>query len=61
MSHIKPSGRDIEEARRLWGKIARQHGWYSEPFYIQVWVDKQGIIQDSVSTRNLTEDIIIYM
>ena len=49
----------IESHREIWAKVARQNGWYKEPFYIQVWQDSTGRIWDSVSTRALSEDIII--
>jgi hypothetical protein len=52
-------GQDIEAARNHWATIARENNWYVEPFYIQVWVDEYNIIQDSVSTRNLTQDVIL--
>ncbi len=49
----------IEEARSFWANIAKQNGWYTEPFYVQVWLDKDGNVADSVSHQGLTEDIVI--
>lgn len=48
----------IESARQFWAGIAKQHGWYCEPFYVQVWVDSEGKVVDSVSTIGMSEDII---
>jgi len=52
-------GQDIEAAREFWATIARKNNWYSEPFYIQVWLDEYGIIKDSISARSLNQDVII--
>ena len=50
----------IEKAREFWAKVAREHGWYSEPFYVQVWVDPAtGVMVDSVASRGMTEDVIV--
>jgi hypothetical protein len=48
----------IELKRELWAGIAKENGWYSEPFFVQVWVDKEGQIVDSVSFAGLDRDII---
>lgn len=50
---------NIEKARADWAKIAKKFGWYVEPFYVQVWLHKDGKVQDSVSFRGMTGDIII--
>lgn len=49
----------IEDSRDFWAGIARTHGWYTEPFHVQVWFNPDGTVHDSVSTRALTQDIII--
>lgn len=49
----------IEEHREFWAKIARENGWYKEPFYVQVWVDSEGAITDSVSHRGMPQDIVV--
>ena len=49
-------GNDIEWHRAFWANVARENGWYREPFYVQVWRDRDGLITDSVSTRELTQD-----
>ena len=52
---------EIETSRKFWAEIAKQNGWYTEPFYIQVFVDpKTNLITDSVSSRILERDIIVY-
>ncbi len=49
----------IEAARTFWANIAKQNGWYTEPFYVQVWLDRDGNVADSVSHQGLSEDIVI--
>lgn len=50
----------IEEKREKWAQVAKENGWYSEPFHIQVWIDPNtGEITDSVASRKLTQDIIV--
>jgi hypothetical protein len=51
----------IEKARALWATVAKANGWYSEPFYVQVWLTPDGELQDSVSTRALTQDHVIQL
>ena len=48
----------IEDARLFWAKIAKENGWYQEPFYVQVWLNEKGEVEDSVSSRGMTRDII---
>lgn len=49
----------IEEKRERWAQIAKENGWYHEPFFVQVWIDpRTGEITDSVASRSLTQDII---
>ena len=50
---------DIEAHRSFWANIARENGWYTQPFYVQVWQDMDGTITDSVATTALTEDVVI--
>ena len=54
--NIKPK---VEEARNFWSKVAKDNDWYVEPFYVQVWIDKDGNVSDSVSYRDMTRDYII--
>lgn len=51
--------RNIEDAREFWAKIAKDNGWYKEPFYVQIWVNEEGEITDSVSHRDMTQDYIV--
>lgn len=51
----------VEEAREYWAKVAKENGWYSEPFYVQVWFEPDGTLHDAVSSRILKQDIIIQM
>jgi len=50
---------NIEKERELWADIAKEYGWYTHPFYVQVWIHEDGTIIDSVSFKGLKEDIII--
>lgn len=49
----------IEEHRKWWAKVAKEHGWYTRPFFIQVWVDRDGEVADSVAYKGLTQDWIL--
>lgn len=49
---------ELETHRGYWADIARSNGWYTEPFYVHVWIDDKGDIADSVSYRGLDKDII---
>lgn len=50
---------DVEKHRKYWAKVAQKHGWYTEPFYVQVFVDADGNIVDSVSFIGMTADIVV--
>ena len=50
---------EIEKHRMFWADVAKENNWYTEPFYVQVWIDKNDDISDSVSHIGLTEDIVI--
>jgi hypothetical protein len=39
---------NIEAHREFWKNVAKENGWYREPFYIQVWTNKDGLITDSI-------------
>lgn len=54
-----PSPQRLEECREFWARVARENGWYKEPFFVQVWVDNSGDITDSVSHRDLDRDYIL--
>lgn len=49
----------IEDHRQWWAKIAEENGWYSQPFFVQVWVDDEGEITDSVSYKGLNRDFVL--
>lgn len=53
--------RPIEECRAFWADVAKKNNWYTEPFYVQVWLNPDGTIEDSVSTRALTRDVVIQL
>ena len=56
---MKVSKTEVEKHRAFWAKIAKANNWYTKPFHIQVWVDKDGNVTDSVSHVDLTKDIVI--
>jgi len=49
----------LEKTREFWSKIAKQHGWYKEPFYVQAWINEDGSLDDAVSFQDLDQDIIL--
>jgi hypothetical protein len=49
----------IEEHRKIWANVAKEHGWYKEPFFIQVWVNPDGEITDSVSHPFMEHDYVV--
>lgn len=46
---MSASSLTIEQCRQFWAKIAKDNGWYKEPFFVQVWLDADGNVTDSVS------------
>ncbi len=56
---VKVSKQELEKHRKVWAEVAKKHGWYSEPFYVQIWVDNDGSVVDSVSVRDLKQDFVI--
>ena len=46
----------VEEARNIWSIVAKNNDWYVEPFHVQVWIDKNGEILDSVSVDELISE-----
>ena len=52
---------DFGTARAFWANVAKENGWYSEPFHVQVFIDpKSGELYDSVASRALTRDVVVY-
>ena len=49
----------LEDARKVWTKIAKHAGWYKEPFYVQAWINEDGSLDDAVSFKGLDQDIIL--
>lgn len=51
---------NIEFHRAAWAKVAKDNGWYADPFYVQIWLEADGVtVKDSVSVVGMTADIII--
>ena len=50
----------INQYRETWAKLAKKNGWYSDPFYIQVWINpERDTVMDVVAHKGLTEDAIL--
>lgn len=49
----------FNEHHAYWMQVAKANGWYCEPFYIQVWVEHDGSIADSVAMRSMDSHIAI--
>ena len=49
----------IEKAREMWATLAKERGWYIDPFYIQAWVNEDGDVIDAVAFKGMTGDIIL--
>jgi hypothetical protein len=49
---------EIDTHREYWAEIAHSNGWYTDPFFVHVWVNDNGEIVDSVSYRGLNRDIV---
>ncbi|HPR09102.1 hypothetical protein KDA06_00585 [Candidatus Saccharibacteria bacterium] len=56
---MSASSLTIEQCRQFWAKIAKDNGWYKEPFFVQVWLDADGNVTDSVSHQGLTQDHVL--
>jgi hypothetical protein len=39
---------NIDAHRAFWANVAKENGWYREPFYVQVWQRPDGTITDSI-------------
>ena len=50
--------KEIEEARSTWANVAKQGNWYTEPFYVHVWINSDDEVIDAVSHKGMTKDII---
>ena len=49
----------VEDHRTFWAALAKKNGWYTEPFYVQVFQNEAGEIWDSVSSQGMTRDYIV--
>lgn len=56
---MSASSLTIEQCRQFWADIAKKNGWYKEPFFVQVWLDADGNVTDSVSHQGLTQDYVL--
>lgn len=56
---MSASSLTIEQCRQFWADIAKKNGWYNEPFFVQVWLDADGNVSDSVSHQGLTQDYVL--
>ncbi len=49
----------LEKHRINWSSVAKKYGWYKEPFFVQVWINKDSEVVDSVSFNGLKKDLIV--
>ena len=59
MTYTKKQLETLEDDRCICKTVAKNHGWYKEPFYVQAWIDKDGTLDDCVSFQGLDQDIIL--
>lgn len=57
MLHV--SKENLELQRKNWSEVAKENGWYVEPFFVQLWVDGDGYITDSVSFKGMKSDYVV--
>lgn len=50
---------DLEKHRQFWAGVAKENGWYKQPFFVQVWATPNGKITDSVSFPALEFDTVL--
>ena len=51
---------NIEKHRKIWEEVAKNNGWYQNPFFVQIWINKEtNEIMDSVSFVGLKQDLIV--
>lgn len=48
---------NIERERRTWEKVGLENGWSEKETFVQVWINPDGSIVDSVSFKGMTQDI----
>lgn len=53
------SQKEFDHHKKIWSAVAKNNNWYKEPFHIQVWVNNQGEILNSVSVRDLEKDYVL--
>jgi hypothetical protein len=53
---IETDRNSVEFHRQLWSEIAKENGWYNEPFYVQTFQNEAGEIWDSFGCRHMTQD-----
>jgi hypothetical protein len=58
-SQVSIKKSDLEYHREYWANVAKDYGWYVDPFFVQLWVNSDGDISDSVSYRNLDRDLFL--
>jgi hypothetical protein len=53
------SKKQLEQHREKWIKVSKRYGWYQENLPVQVWVDKDGDIVDSITHRKMGTDRVL--
>lgn len=54
-----PLPQNIDKIREFWATVAKKNDWHTEPFFVQVWINKSGEITDSVSYPGLDRDYVL--
>ena len=52
------SKEDYNKYNDFWANIAKKRNWYQEPFFVHIWVDASGKIQDAVSYKGIDKDYV---
>lgn len=50
---------EIEESRKFWNKVAQDNGWYGGSLALQVWLNKDGTVEDSIYISAGVNDVIV--
>lgn len=48
---------ELEKHRALWAKTMKKSGHYSEPFYVQLFINEAGEVKTSVHHAGMVEDV----
>ena len=50
----------INQYRETWAKLAKKNGWYTDPFFVQVWINpEKDTVIDVVAHKGLKNGDVI--